>query len=86
MTTEVVPKRGDIVERDGVRYVVVDVMPRLTPFRKKNQDTTVEGYTLGLARAVHCDRCYGFGFKPVGRGEKRCTKCNGSGYMAKRYD
>lgn len=44
------PKVGDVVERDGDLWRVTDVMPRLTPYRRANQDTRVEGYTLGLKR------------------------------------
>lgn len=41
-------KIGDIVERDGKKWRVVSIIPRLVPFRKKNQDTTIVGYCLGL--------------------------------------
>jgi len=39
---------GDIIERDGRRYRVARIDRVLTPYRKKNQDTRVEGETLGL--------------------------------------
>lgn len=44
------PKIGDVVERDGLRFTVTHVMPRLTPYKRANQDTRVEGWTLGLRR------------------------------------
>lgn len=44
------PKIGDVVERDGARFTVTHVMPRFTPYRRANQDTRVEGWTLGLRR------------------------------------
>jgi hypothetical protein len=34
-------------------YVVVDVMARLTPFRRKDQDTKVVGYTYGLKQVAN---------------------------------
>lgn len=42
------PKVGDHIERDGKTWEVTSVVARLTPYRKANQFTTVEGYTLGL--------------------------------------
>jgi len=50
------PKVGERIMRDGKEWEVTSVTPHLTPFRKKHQDTKVEGYTLGL-REVRDDRC-----------------------------
>jgi hypothetical protein len=44
------PRVGDLVERGGATWRVTDVAPRLTPYRRRGQDTRVEGWTLGLVR------------------------------------
>lgn len=44
------PAAGDIVTIGERLYLIVDVTPRMTPFRKKDQNTTIEGYTLSLHR------------------------------------
>lgn len=42
------PKLGDEMVHDGKVYTIVDVMDRLTPYTRPNQDTKVIGYTVGL--------------------------------------
>lgn len=42
------PRVGDLVEWGGRLWCVVVVTPRLTPYRRRGQDTRVEGYTVGL--------------------------------------
>jgi hypothetical protein len=44
------PVVGQLIERSGQWWRVIAVWPRLTPYRKENQDTRVEGWTLGLER------------------------------------
>jgi len=44
------PVAGDIITIGEALYLIVDVTPRMTPFRKKDQNTTIEGYTLSLRR------------------------------------
>jgi hypothetical protein len=46
---------GDQLWREGRCYVVTVVQPCITPFRRKDQTTCVEGYTLGLRAAVPTD-------------------------------
>lgn len=43
------PRPGDLIETDGAAYKVLTVDRRLTPYRRRNQTTRCEGYTLGLA-------------------------------------
>jgi len=44
------PNKGDVIERDGKRYRVTSVTPRLTRYKGgRDQFVTVEGHTLGLA-------------------------------------
>jgi hypothetical protein len=49
------PEVGSQLLRDGRFYVVTQVMPRMTRYTKKNQDTRIEGYTLGLRLALPTD-------------------------------
>jgi hypothetical protein len=48
-------ERGDVFELDGQAWEIVSVTPRLTPYRKAGQYTTVEGYTLGLRELARAE-------------------------------
>ncbi len=47
-------RRGDhLVLADRCTYRVIDVMARLTPYRRAGQDTKVVGYTYGLEQIAN---------------------------------
>lgn len=46
---------GDQLWRDGRCYVVTVVQTNMTPYRRKDQDTRIESYTLGLRAALPTD-------------------------------
>lgn len=48
-------KIGDQIWADGKLYVIIDVQPKLSKYKKKNQDTKIEGHTLGLRLAMPFD-------------------------------
>lgn len=47
------PVGAKVVLANHRTYVVVDVVARLTPFRRKDQDTKVIGYTYGLRQVAN---------------------------------
>ena len=42
------PEVGQFIKIDKKHYRIVSVMPHITPYRRPDQTTKVEGYTLGL--------------------------------------
>lgn len=49
------PKVGEIVVLEGRSWRITEVLARLTPYHKRNQDTTVEGYTLSLVKVEEAE-------------------------------